>query len=339
MALVLRRALRRLRHRELQPATSGRFDAAGAERELQRLEHPADRAPTVVDGEADKLTTRIETRRHSIARDRAATRIPLPLYELADRAQLSPLAFDLFLLALAPEIDDGFGRLFQFLRGGASARGRALDVATAARILSPSDPGADAVRRALAPGAALADLGLLALSNEGSAAQGCTMATTLAVPPAVVAHVLGQELQEPALRGLLVERPELLPRERTCLPDELWPHVAALIDDPHALPLLEGPAGAGKRLLVRALAHERKCKLVELDLTASPAAFGANEALASARLAWLTAAWIAIALPPLDADAPRAQRTWQPGVTDLLSRFSGRVMRTIIGGRTVYEHV
>ncbi|HEX4458428.1 MAG TPA: AAA family ATPase [Polyangia bacterium] len=330
MALVLRRALRRLRHRELQPAATatGRFDAAGAERELQRLEHPADRAPALVDGEADKLTTRIETRRHSIARDRAATRIPLPLYELADRAGLSPLAFDLFLLALAPEIDDGFGRLFQFLRGGASARGRALDVATAARILSPTDPGADAVRRALAPGAALADLGLLALSNDGSAAQGCTMATTLSVPPAVVAHVLGQELQEPALRGLLVERPELLPRERTFLPDELWPYTTALIDDAHALPLLEGPTGAGKRLLVRALAHERGCKLVELDLTTAPAAFGAAEALAAARLAWLTNAWIAVALPQLDADAPRAQRTWQPGVTELLSRFPGRVILT-----------
>ncbi len=328
MALVLRRALRRLRHRELQPAAtaSGRFDAAGAERELQRLEHPADRAPALVDGEADKLTARIATRRHSIERDRAATHIPLPLYELAERAELSPLAFDLFLLALAPEIDDGFGRLFQFLRGGASARGRSLDVATAARILSPTDPGADAVRRALAPGSTLADLGLLALTNEGGAAQGCTMATTLSVPPAVVAHVLGQELQEPALRGLLVERPERLPRERTFLPDELWPHVAALIDDPHALPLLEGPAGAGKRLLVRALAGERGCKLVELDLTASPAAFGATEALAAARLAWLTAAWIAIALPPVDADAPRAQRTWQPGVSELLSRFPGRVI-------------
>jgi SpoVK/Ycf46/Vps4 family AAA+-type ATPase len=328
VALVLRRALRRFRQRELVPSTSGRFDAASADRELQRLEHPADRAPAIVDGEADRLTARIEARRHSIARDRAATRIALPLYGLAERAALSPLAFDLFLLALAPEIDDGFGRLFQFLRGGASARGRALDVATAARILSPTDPGADAVRRALAPGAALADLGLLALGGEGAAAQGCTMATTLSVPPAVVAHALGQELQEPALRGLIVERPQRLARERTYLPDELWPHVAALLDDSQALPLLEGPAGGGKRLLVRALAFERGFKIVELDLTASPAAFAADEALAAARLAWLTDAWILIALPPLDSDAPRAQRTWQPGVGELLARFPGRVILT-----------
>ncbi|HEX8952457.1 MAG TPA: hypothetical protein VF945_11465, partial [Polyangia bacterium] len=46
LALVVRRALRKLRPDERAART---FDAARADRELLRLEHPADRAPVTVD--------------------------------------------------------------------------------------------------------------------------------------------------------------------------------------------------------------------------------------------------------------------------------------------------
>jgi SpoVK/Ycf46/Vps4 family AAA+-type ATPase len=330
LALVVRRALRRMRpeERSSERGAGGRaWDIARADRELARLEHPADRAPEIVDAEADRLGVRLEQRRQLIARDRAATRIALPLYTLAERAQLEPLAFDLFLLALAPEIDEGFARVFPLVAGGK----RGLDVAAAARILVPAEPAAASLRRALAPGAALHDLGLVELGDDA----GATMATTLTVPPSVVAHVLGHEVHEPKLRGLIVERPELLPRARAFLPDELWPHVAALVDDVTALPLLEGPPGAGKRLLVRALAAEQKRPLVELDLSASPA-FDARQATAAARLAWLADAWVLAALPPPATSAeegPRPPRTWQLGLTELLARFPGRVILS----RDTYE--
>ena len=315
LAIVVRRALRRLGPDERRPVD--------ADRVLQRLEQPADRAPERVDDESDRLSARLAQRQQQLVRDRAATTIALPLYALAERAQLSPLALDLFLLALAPEVDEDFARVYQLVRGAAR---RGLDLATAARILVPAEPAAASLRQALAPGAALYELGLVELGDESGAA--CTMATTLTVPPAVVAHVLGQEVHEPKLRGLLVERAERLPAERTFLAPELFRHGAALVEDREALPLLEGPAGAGKRLLVRALAGDGKRALVELDLSAAPA-FGAREAIAAARLAWLADAWILLALPPPPAggdEGPRPARSWQAGVAELLARFPGRVL-------------
>ena len=333
LALVVRRALKRMRPEERGGA--GKYwDAARADRELARLEHPADRAPETVDPEADRIDARLKERQQLLARDRAATRLPLPLYTLAERARLEPLAFDLFLLALAPEVDEGFARVYALVSGAK----RGLDVATAARILVPTEPAAASLRRALSPGAALHDLGLVELADAGGA--GCTMATTLAVPPSVVAHLLGHEAHEPQLSGLLVERPELLPRARIFLPAELWPHLAALVedrdgaraDDPPsasapALPLLEGPAGSGKRLLVRALAAEQQRRLVELDLSTAPP-FDGRQAVAAARLAWLADAWILLALPPPASssdEGARAPRSWQSGLAELLARFPGRV--------------
>lgn len=316
LALVVRRALRRTRGDERRHGD--------ADRELQRMEHPADRAPEIVDAEADRLAARLEQRRHELARDRAATKIALPLYTLAERARLEPLAFDLFLLALAPEVDEGFARVFASVGGNK----RGLDVATAARILVPAEPAAASLRRALAPGAALHDLGLVELRDAAGTPAATTMATTVAVPPSVVAYVLGHEVHEPSLRALLVEGAEVLPRERTFLPDPLWPHLAALVDDETALPLLEGPAGAGKRLAVRALAAEARRALVELDLSAAPP-FDAKQAVAAARLAWLADGWILVALPPpatASDDAPRPARTWQNGLGELLARFPGRVI-------------
>jgi hypothetical protein len=323
LALVVRRALRRLRQQD-QVAAGGGYDPNRAERELLRLQHPADRAPEIVDDEDDRLAAQLEARTRILERDRAVTKVALPLYRLAERAPLPPLAFDLFLLALAPEVDEGFARVYQVLRGGTR---RGLDVSTAARILTPADPAAAAMRQALAPGAALHDLGLVELGDEGG--QGCTMATTLAVPPSVVAHVLGHEVHEPALRPFVVERGEVLPRERAFLPAELWPHVGALVDEAAALPLLEGPAGSGKRLLVRALASEQRRRVVELDLTTGGSGFGVREAVAAARLAWLGDAWVLIAIPPPPAEtdeSPRVERSWQPGVSTLLARFPGRVI-------------
>jgi ATP-dependent 26S proteasome regulatory subunit len=326
LALVLRRALRRFQHEDLVP-TGGAYDAGRADRELRRLQHPADRSPETADDEVDRLTREIDRRVRVLAQDRAASTIALPLYRLAERARLDALAFDLFLLALAPEVDDGFQRVYQLLRGGAR---RGLDVATAARILTPADPAAATVRRALSPGAALYDLGLVELGDEGGLA--CTMATTLTVPPSLVAHVLGQPVREPLLRGFVDERAEVLPRARAFVPAELWPHVAALLDDADALPLLEGPAGGGKRLLVRGLAAEAGRALVELDLRAGGAAFGAREAVAAARLAWLADAWLLVAVPapPAQSDdaRPGQDRAWQAGVSLLLERTPGRAVLT-----------
>ena len=309
IALVVRRALRTAElERDLGADTHG-YDVGLAHRELARLAHPIGRAPRLVDPELASLDERIEARTRTNAADRAATPQPMPLDVLAQRAQLDPVGLDLFLLALAPELDDGFARVYELLGGK-----RFLDLSTAGRVLAPDDAGARAVRQALSPAGALVRFGLLELSCGDGAP---TLGTTISVPAPVVAFLLGHEAEDPLLRPVLVTAPR---SSDAGAAHALLPRVHALLGDPGALMLLEGPAGAGKRSLVRAACVEEGRSLVELQL-ASGLPFTEREALAAARIAWLRGATLLVGLPPQDAEG-----RWRAGISRLLCGSSQRVV-------------
>ncbi len=312
IALVVRRALRFAQlDRDLGADAHG-YDAGLAHRDLARLAHPIGKAPRIIDPDLDRLDQQIAERARINAADRAATARPMPLDMLAERANLDAVGLDLFLLALAPEIDDGFARVYQLLGGK-----RRLDLATAARVLAPDDAGASALRHALSPSGTLATFGLLELTGaDGAPVASPTLGTSITVPAPVVAFVLGHDAEDPLLTPYLVST--LLVAD--CANHELRARVAALLADPGALIFLEGPAGAGKRSLVRGACLDDAKPLLELQLTpALP--FTEREALAAARMAWLRGATLLVGLPPQDSDG-----RWQAGVARLLATSIERVV-------------
>ena len=342
MALRLRIALQDPQRRgptvgSTAPAETGE---AALERELTRLESPPGKAPRSEDAEVQRLQERLAQRTRRNQGNRSVTQAPLPLYQLLERAGLDALATELFLLALAPEIDEGFGRALAALSvpaatpAGGARNKRPLDLATAARVLTPEDVGAGALRKLLSPGAALCDLGLIdhsghrgadaALASGASAdgRGGLTLATTLHVPPPVVAYVLGQSVADPALRLFVRvhEGTSAAPQRRDAfLPDEIFAHAAALWEDSTALPCLEGPPGVGKALLAQILCAEQGRDLVEADVRSAPEGLSRGETVALTRLCFLRDATLLLRLPRPE-DARRGAPPWQAGVLDLLAR-------------------
>jgi AAA+ superfamily predicted ATPase len=296
--------------------------------ELVRLEALAERPATAYvqqgDPQLDELAERLREREVACRTARSAS-ASHPLYKLAARAQLEPLALDLFLLALAPEIDDGFGRVAIFLRGGGATR-RAIDVATAGRVLAPDGTGADAVRRALAPSSPLDRLGLITLGGfDGVGVTRLTLGSLLVVPPPVVAAVLGLHPEDAALRAFVRVGEKPPSRAEVSLPDEVWKRLEGLLADPNALPLIEGPAGVGRREAVRVLCGERKQELVEVDVEHAAEGLSSEEALAVARLAWLRDAALCVRLPPLDPSNAGKEPPWRRGVLALVARHPGKL--------------
>jgi len=248
-----------------------------------------------------------------------------PIYRLRDRAGLDPLAFDLLLLAVAPDIDDGFGRVAVFLRGGGYQR-RAIDVATAGRVLAPDGTGADAIRRALAPSSPLDRLSLVALvGGEGHGPVRLSLSTLVVVPPPVVSAMLGLLPEDAGLRAFvrLDDAPPV--RADVPLPVETWARLEGLLADPTALPLLEGPPGAGRREAVRVLCAEKKLPLVEVDVEHAPEGLSVDEAIAVVRLAWLREAALLVRLPPVDPSGQK-EPAWRRGMSVLSSRHAGRLV-------------
>ncbi len=306
------------------PADTGPFDSKQASRELSRLEQPLDRAPKTSSEELAGVEARLVQRARRNERDLAASNEALPLYELRNHAKLDPFAFDLFLLALAPEIDEGFGRVFGFLRSGTR---RQLDVASAARVLSPEDIGAAGIRQTLQPGSPLFDLGLIELlaPDGGKGTGSATLTSALSVPPSVIAYVLGHPVHDPALRLFVTTDQPALPRERTFLPAEVFAHAEAILDDADSVLCLEGPSGSGKRLLLRTLSAERKRAVIEVDVKSAPGGLSVVEALAIVRLSWLRQAMVLLFLPPYEGTRP-VPGGWQSGVADIIARYPGTVV-------------
>ncbi len=299
-----------------------------ADAELVRLEALAERPSDVDtrrgDPQLDELVANLkvhETSCERARRDHAAH----PLYQLRERAQLDDVQFELFLLALSPEIDDGFGRVAVFMRGGGASR-RVFDVATAAKVLQPNDSGGKEIRRALAPSSPLDRFGLIALSNgDTDQADRLTLTTLLTVPPPVVAATLGLPAEDATLRDFVKVGREAPRRADLALPLEVWARLEGLFSDPLVLPLLEGPTGVGRGEAARALFGEQAREVVEVEVEHAPGGLSAQESIAVARLAWLRDAALVVRLPAIAAGATR-DPAWLRGVAMLAGRHVGRLV-------------
>ncbi|MFJ4094910.1 AAA family ATPase [Kitasatospora sp. NPDC089913] len=118
-----------------------------------------------------------------------------PLAVLADRFALAPLDLDLLLVALAPDLDSRFERLYGYLNDDLTRRrptvGLALELC--------GQRGVATARFRLAPSAPLVAGGLLEVTEP----ERPPLSRVLTVPDRVTAHLLGDTAPDPLLTGVL----------------------------------------------------------------------------------------------------------------------------------------
>jgi SpoVK/Ycf46/Vps4 family AAA+-type ATPase len=253
---------------------------------------------------------------------------------LAAAYGLSQFDLDALLIALAPELDLRYERLYAYLQDDVTRRRPSVDLAL--NLLCQS-PEAKIERRAhFAPEAPLIRHGLMRLLPEQNQAQ-----------PPLLAHYL--KVDEQIVRWLLVERslderlapicdfvtPEVSLAELS-LDDEVRGIFESLADRAGnywraALIYLQGPLGAGQRRIAEAIAYEFGAPLLVADLSR---AANASAADFEARLGLLfREAWLRNAILFLDGvDALRGVER-ELHFQNLLESLAETSVITILNGR------
>ena len=209
------------------------------------------------------LTTEIRERR----RVTADAGDPLRVDRLVERFGLDPVERELLVLALAPDVDETYATVYAYLQDDATRRRP-----TVGFLVGLLGSGVDQLeaRSLFTAGASLVDAALLAVEGDGP-----HPTRTVRVDPRIVAYLLGEDADDPALADLVtvtvpdhgLEALDVAPGHRQAL--------GALTDlDPDGAPpavVIHGPSGTRKAARVAALCGERQVPLVTLDATAVPA--------------------------------------------------------------------
>ena len=129
--------------------------------------------------------------------------VDLRLRRLARAFELSPLDVELLLVALAPDLEPRFERLYGYLHDDVSRRrasvGLALELAGLAGGATGHSDGIGASRARFDPGAPLVAGGLVLIEDPDRP----FLTRSLRVPDRVTAHLLGSDAPDPILAELL----------------------------------------------------------------------------------------------------------------------------------------
>jgi len=204
---------------------------------------------------------------------------------LAEAFGLDAFDLNVLLVALAPEIDLRYERIYAYLQDDVSRRWPSVDLALDLLCRSPAQKLAARARFAAA--APLLAHRLLALRHEAGYAEPPLLGRSLRLYPETVRFLLGEEL--PAAAAAAPRLDELfLPAG---LREELGRLAARFAQSGESLALcFAGAEGSGRRSLARAFARQAGRPLCELDLRRLAAAPGAaledavRDALRDARL-------------------------------------------------------
>jgi hypothetical protein len=163
---------------------------------------------------------------------------------------LEPLDVELFLVALAPDLDRRFERLYGYLNDDVSRRRASVGLALE---LGGGSPLVAAARRRLMPGSPLIEGGLLIVEQP----ERPFLSRPLRVPDRVTAHLLGDDSPDPSLARLLMAW-----SGQSAAPSEL---AAALAAGPQICYVRERPGTSGRAIAVAALrAAGRTCVVIDL---------------------------------------------------------------------------
>ncbi|MFN2283676.1 MAG: ATP-binding protein, partial [Anaerolineae bacterium] len=222
------------------------------------------------DGQAINLEADIEALDAHIRAKLAVTSPALCTQRLRSLFDLSPLALDIVLLLLAPELDNRFGRVYAYLQDDVSRRWASPGLAL--RLLPGTSPDDPAGRELFAPASPLVAEHLIHISDTGDALLAPLMDRPLKLDDRIVEYLLENDTLDPQLVGIaLVDNTDhtldalpIEPALRAQLTNllELWRAGSA----PAAY--FWGPEGSAKAAAVAALARALHRPLVTVDATA-----------------------------------------------------------------------
>jgi ATP-dependent 26S proteasome regulatory subunit len=182
---------------------------------------------------------------------------------------LSGFDQDLILIALAPELDLRYERLYGYLQDDVTRRRPTVDLAL--NLLCPSAEAKLSRRAHLAPDAPLIRHGLLELVPDPSQVRPPILAHYLKLDDQVVRFLLGLAGPDPRLAAFCRPAAPTVASDRLQLGDDVERGLAELVGQAwqagRSLRLyLHGPPGAGKRRAAEALAAHVRAPILALDL-------------------------------------------------------------------------
>ncbi|MDQ2584393.1 AAA family ATPase [Saccharothrix yanglingensis] len=212
------------------------------------------------------------------------------LLRLARRFDLAPVDVEFLLIALAPDVDARFERLYAYLNDDVTRRRAAVGLALELCGLPPADPA----RFRFAPSAPLVAGGLVEVADGGLPA----LSRVLRVPDRVVAHLLGADEPDPVLAGVA----RVVPASTDPGPDHrLGGALRAGLSTVH----LRARDGDGGRVACDALAAAgRDAVVLDAAAVASPGAAGPGTPLLAGAVREARLRGAGVVLGPLDALVP-----------------------------------
>jgi hypothetical protein len=203
----------------------------------------------------------------------------LRLPYLAELFELSPFESELLLLALAPEIDQRYQKLYAYLQDDIGRMRPSVDLAL--NLFCPDPAGKhsaaerQSARAAFDPDAALRLAGLLDLEGEPGAGAAPLLNRALKLDDRIAAFLLGSDRLDSRLTAqpwrARWATPEL-DSSLLVLPDELKAQIERVqtlaVSGEAALCLLHGPSGAGKKAAALAICKGIGRALLVVDLPA-----------------------------------------------------------------------
>ena len=254
------------------------------------------------------------------------------LRRLETRLGLSSFDLDVVLIALAPEFDLRYERLYAYLQDDVTRRLPRVDLALSLLCATAEDRLAKRAR--FLPDAPLVRHRIVGLVAEDEAAAGPMLAHGMELDEQVVGWMLGRDDLHPSLQPWCrLETPAADDARRTW-PDAVRHALEALTREgtPAGAPPIvhvQGPSGIGKRALAHRIARERGCEVLEVDVARRPeSALGPEPAAALvAREALLRQAVVLL----LDGDGSTASRAADAALA-LVDRLAGEGVFVVVAG-------
>ena len=190
-----------------------------------------------------------------IAQQKSATILPLRLDNLAQAFQLTPLDLDILLIALAPEIDLRYARLYGYLQDNVTHKLPSVNLCLS--LLFPYIEDRLAAHERLTKAAPLRQQGLLHLGHPSTNPQPTWLDDGLTLDIRIVRYLLDGDDIDGRLSKVVALKSPTVAINSLLLPPNVAPRLISLTQQHDNLVLyFEGSYGVGKQTTASAICHE-----------------------------------------------------------------------------------